>query len=80
MEKQIREKNKTSDNASYLVDNEKSICQHRKLYQLTARKEKFISETIYADLEGIIQQDSHIYINPQENEGLTTQKWTNDEI
>ena len=62
MDKNIIERNKTSDNVLYVVDNKKCLCQHGKLHPLTSIKGKFISETIYRYFEGIIQQDSHRYI------------------
>ena len=57
---------------STLVDNKKCLCQHGKLYPLKSRKGTFTSETMYIDIEVIILQDSHKYITPQENKGLTT--------
>ena len=74
MEKLIRERKTISDNISYLVDNKKCLCQNEKLHPLTNRTGKYISETTYIYLEGIIMQDSHRNIALKENEVLTTQK------
>ena len=51
----MRERNTTSDNISYLIDDKKCLCQHEKLHPLTAIKVKCISEIMYIDLEGITQ-------------------------
>ena len=40
MEKQIIERNTTSDNVSFLIDNKKCLCQHEKLHSLTPRNGK----------------------------------------
>ena len=61
-------------NISYLVDNENFLCQHENFHPLTDRKGKYISETMYGYLEGIILKDSNINITPKENEVLKTQK------
>ena len=44
---------------------------------LTSIKEKYISETIYRDIEKIIQQDSHKYITSGGRDSLATRKLTN---
>ena len=38
--------NKTSDNMIYLIDNKKCLCQHKILDPLTARRGKWIPETL----------------------------------
>ena len=38
---------KTSDNMAYLIDDKKFLCQHKKLDPLTARRGKWIPETLY---------------------------------
>ena len=43
--------NTTSENMTYLVDNNKKDCQHKKLHTFTDRREKWISETMYRDIE-----------------------------
>ena len=48
--KNITERNTTSDHFPYLVDNKKCLFQHEKLYLLTSRKGKWISEKIYRDI------------------------------
>ena len=50
------------------------------LHPLIDRKGRFIPEEKYRDIEGVIQQYSHKYITPQENEGLKTQKLINYKI
>ena len=52
------ERNTTSENITYLVDNKKNLCQHNKFHPLTARRGKWISEKMYRDIEKIIQIDS----------------------
>ena len=42
MEKLKNTMNKTSDNMTYLIDNNKLLCQHKKLHPLTARRGKWI--------------------------------------
>ena len=36
---------------TYLADNKTNMCQHKKLYRLTARRIKWISEKMYRDIE-----------------------------
>ena len=50
--------NKTSENMSYLIDNKKFLCQHKKLYPLTARRVKWIPEILYRDIASIVKNDS----------------------
>ena len=47
--------NKTSENTTYLIDNKTFLCQHKKLQPLTVRRGKWISETLYRDIENIIK-------------------------
>ena len=54
MVKHIIEKNTASDNVSYMVDNEKCLCQHENLHPLTAIKGKWVSGTMYKDIESKI--------------------------
>ena len=42
---------KTSDNVSFLIDNKSCLCRHETLHPLTARKEKWVSEILYKDIE-----------------------------
>ena len=51
MEEQIKKMSTTSENMTYLVDNRKNICQHNKLHPLIAKISKWISETMYKDIE-----------------------------
>ena len=46
---------KTSENTTYLIDNKTIMCQHKKLHPLTSRRGKWISETMYRDIEKIIK-------------------------
>ena len=59
MGKHITKRNTTSDNVTYLVDNKKCLCQHEKLYPLTDRRGKWISETMYRDIEKLFNK-THI--------------------
>ena len=61
MEKQ-KKKNTASKNMIYLVDDKKFLCQHNKLNQLIYRRENCILETMYRDVEQIIQYHSQKYI------------------
>ena len=58
----------------------KNLCQHNKLHPLTARREKLISETMYRDIEQIIQYHSQKYITSEGGDNLSNQKLTNCEI
>ena len=79
-EKYIVKLNTTSENIIYLVDNKNFLCQHNKLHPLTARRGNQISETMYKDIEEIIQHDSHKYITSEGGDDLINQKQTNYEI
>ena len=72
--------NKTSENTTYLIDNQKNLCKHNKFYPLTARRGKQISETFYRDIENIIKNDSQKYITSEGGEDLLNQKSTNCDI
>ena len=41
----------------YLIDNKTFLCQHNKLHPLTARRGKWISETLYREIATIIKND-----------------------
>ena len=56
------------------------LCQHNKLHLLTARRGKWIPETMYSDIENIIKNDSQKYISSEGIEDLLNQKLTNSEI
>ena len=43
--------NTSAEKMTYLVDNKTIMCQYTKLHPLTARRGKWISETIYRDIE-----------------------------
>ena len=47
-----------SDNMTYLSDNIKFLCQHKKLDPLTARRGKWIPEILYREIEKIVKDDS----------------------
>ena len=40
---------------TYLIDNKNILCQPNKLHPLTQRIGKWVSETMYRDIENIIQ-------------------------
>ena len=65
-----KKRNTTSENMTYLVDNNFFLCQHNKLQPLTARRGKLISETMYEDIEKIIQNDSQKYITSESGDNL----------
>ena len=65
---------------TYLIDNKKLLCQHNKLHSLTARREKWISETLYREIATIIKKDSPNCITPEGGEDLLHQELTNYEI
>ena len=69
--------NKSSENMTYLIDNNKNMCQHNKFHPLTARKGKCISETMYGDIEKIISHDSQKYITSEDEEYLSNKKFNN---
>ena len=50
-EKHIIEGNPTSDNVSYLADNEKNLCKHEKFTHQKLERGNWISETMYRDFE-----------------------------
>ena len=56
------------------------MCQHKKLHPLTARRGKWISETLYRDIENIIQNYLRKYITLEGGEDLLNQKLTNCDI
>ena len=72
--------NKTSENMTYLIDTIRNLCQHNNFHPLTARRGKWISKTMYRDIEKISQHDSQKYITSQGGEDLSNQKLTNCEV
>ena len=72
--------NKNSENTTYLIDNKTNLCQHKKLHLLPYRRGKWISETLYRDIENIIKHYSRKYITSEDGEDLLNQKLTNCEI
>ena len=68
--------NKTSENTTYIIDNKTFLCQNNKLHPLKARRGKWISETIYRDIENIIKNDSQKYITSEGGEDLLNHKLT----
>ena len=65
---------------TYIIDDKNNLCQHNKLYLLIARREKWTLETMYKDIEDIIQNDSQKYITSEGGDDLSNQKWTDCEI
>ena len=68
--------NKTSENITYLIDDKKMLCQHNELHPLTARRGKWISETLYRGIETIIKNNSRKCITSEGGEDLLNQKLT----
>ena len=75
VKKKITKINTNLKNLTCVVDNKKNMCQHNKLHPLTAKKVKWISETMYKDIEKIIHQDSQKYIT-SEKCNTNTSIWT----
>ena len=59
--------NTTSDNITYLVDNRKILCQHKKLHLFTDRRRELISEKIFGDIEKPFSM-VHMYTSLQREE------------
>ena len=76
----IKKMNTTSENIKYLIYNRKFLCQHNKLHPLTDRRGNWVSETLYREIENIIQHYSQKYITSEVEEDLSNQKWTNCEL
>ena len=72
--------NKTSENMTYLIDEKISPCKHNKLHPLTTRRGKWISETMYKEINNIIQHDSQKYITSEGVEDLSDHKLTHCNI
>ena len=79
MEKLKNTMNKTSENMTYLIDNKKNLRQHNKLHPLSARRVKWISETLYREIASIVKKDSPNCITPEGGEDLLHQELTNCE-
>ena len=56
------------------------MCQHNNLHPVRARRGKWVSETMYRDIENIIHQDSQKHITLEGGDELSYHKWTNCEI
>ena len=69
--------NKTSDNMTYLIDNKTFLCQHNKLDPLTARRVKWIPETLYREIASIVKNDSPKCGTQEGGEDLLHQEFTN---
>ena len=65
---------------TYLMDNKTFLCQHKKLDQLTARRGKWIPETLYREIEKIVKNDSPTCGTQEGEETLVHQELTNCEI
>ena len=62
---------------TYPIDNKTFLCQHNKLHPLTARRGKWISETLYREIATIIQNYLPKCITSEGGEDLLNQKLTN---
>ena len=62
------------------VDTGIFCCQHNKLQPLTARRGKWIPETLYREIASIVKNDSPKCITPEGGEDLLHQELTNCEI
>ena len=65
---------------TYLINNQKILCQHNNLQPLTARRGKRISETLYREIATIIKNDLSKCITSEGGEYLLHQKITNCDI
>ena len=72
--------NKISENMKYLMDNKKILCQHKKLNPLTARRGKWIPETLYREIENIVKNVPQKCGTQEGEETLVHQELTNCEI
>ena len=79
MGEQIKTMSTTSENMTYLVD-KKNVCQHNRLNQLTDRRRKWISETMYRYIEKSFNNIHKIYITSEGGDNLSNQKLNNGEI
>ena len=66
----FKKMNKTSENMTYFIDNKTFLCQHKNLYPLTDRRVIWVSETMYRNIEKIVQHGSHKYITSEGGEDL----------
>ena len=80
MEKLKNTMNKSSDNMTYLIDNKKILCQHKKLEPLTDRRGKWIPETLYREIASIAKNDSPKCGTQEGREDLVHQELNNCEI
>ena len=80
MEKIKNSMNKISENMIYLTDNKNIWCQHKKLDPLTARRGKWIPETLYREIEKIVKNYSQKCGTQEGEETLVHQELTNCEI
>ena len=65
--KNIAKRNTTWDNVSYLIDENKCLCQCKNVYPLTARKGKWVPETMHRNIEKN-QPDPQKYTTPEREE------------
>ena len=65
---------------TYLIDNKEFLCHHNRLHPLTARRGKWISETLYREIATIIKNDSPKCITSEGGEDLLNQKYNNCDI
>ena len=65
---------------TYLIYNNKLLCQHNKLHPLFARRGKWTSETLYREITSIVKNDSPNCITPEGGEDLLHQELTNCKI
>ena len=65
---------------TYLIDNKKILCQHKKLHPLTDRRGKWTPETLYREIASIVKKDSPNCGTPEGGEDLLHQELTNCDI
>ena len=65
--------NKNSENMTYIIDNKKFLCQHKKLQPLTAIKGNGIPETLYREISSMVKNDSPKCGTPEGGEDLLHQ-------
>ena len=80
MEKLKNSMNKISENMTYLMDNKIFLCWHKKLDPLPARRGKWISETLYREIEKIVKNYSPKCGTQEGEETLVHPELTNCDI
>ena len=80
MEKLKNSMSKTSENMTYLIYSKMFLCQNKKLDPLTARRGKWIPETLYREIARIVKNYSPKCGTQEDGETLVHQELTNCEI